>query len=893
MTATSDFMALEVEPGRFLKVCTFSGPEQFVSALKMEDPRLAAGHLVSLIVTNKGVEGAPLALLANHMKTTLLSLHARSSALSTPGGPPTSENQKSIDLAVQFVTQMLLAIPLRICVAIAEQVLLKPLSEAVGSDKSKTQVALACQTRPQNLQRLEQLGFLLGISEWFSSSVPLKMEFPPEYCVTEMLAKDEDLFGPATDDEEEDNEEDDENEDSSEEPDMDDFLCDEENASEMRNVEEKNERLLSTVEKKDSSVSASEDKNNSNFLAVKGGTELGSTTTDGNKDKDSSTEEESDDDDDDDDDEDDDDDDDDSGENDDDSDEVDESKDIAADKNANANINSDKGQKDDDDQTVDKVGKAMEKILTVSTECKELSREKICQRVVDRIRREEFGVGIELGESGQKLMQKQQERQGRSLQRLSKDLYSKDTHFVLELIQNADDNSYPENVVPAVKFVIDNLSVKVMNNESGFEAKNIQALCDVGKSTKTKHTLGYIGQKGIGFKSVFRVTGRPEVHSNGFHICFDVDSGPMGYILPHWIDAPTVTDNNTDTHVWQTLISLPWTEEIKEQLHTHAARFNDIKPSLLLFLHRLREITIDNKVDGVVTSMKRKDLGDGEIQISHSGITDRWLVVRKVLDASQVSSQMKAGVEVDSTEIALAFPLKGIAASAHMKPPMLPVFAFLPLRTYGFRFIIQGDFDVPSSREAVDKDSSWNQWLRNGIPNLFIDALEEFKKRPDFTPLEALIQYLRFVPLEEEVVDFFKPVTTHILAQLRACKCMPVLNADKKGMSWKLPSQCVFVRDSLVQEVVSSELLRHHLGLHYLHPELSSVLDQPLADVLGVQGLNTSHLLEIGGFISQNWSGQGNPDQVMEIAKWLACVYRSLDDFEENAHVIEALNKMR
>ncbi|RUS69200.1 hypothetical protein EGW08_023036 [Elysia chlorotica] len=31
----------------------------------------------------------------------------------------------------------------------------------------------------------------------------------------------------------------------------------------------------------------------------------------------------------------------------------------------------------------------------------------------------------------------------------------------------------------------------------------------------------------------------------------------------------------------------------------------------------------------------------------------------------------------------------------------------------------------------------------------------------------------------------------------------------------------------------------------------------------------------------------------MEIAKWLACVYRSLDDFEENAHVIEALNKMR
>ena len=45
----------------------------------------------------------------------------------------------------------------------------------------------------------------------------------------------------------------------------------------------------------------------------------------------------------------------------------------------------------------------------------------------------------------------------------------------------------------------------------------------------------YTGQKGIGFKSVFRITDAPEVHSNGYHIRFDVSSGPMGYILPHWV----------------------------------------------------------------------------------------------------------------------------------------------------------------------------------------------------------------------------------------------------------------------------------------------------------------------------------------------------------------------
>jgi hypothetical protein len=48
------------------------------------------------------------------------------------------------------------------------------------------------------------------------------------------------------------------------------------------------------------------------------------------------------------------------------------------------------------------------------------------------------------------VFEKGQGRQGCSLQRLANDLYNKDTHFVLELIQNADDTSYPEKLL---KFV--------------------------------------------------------------------------------------------------------------------------------------------------------------------------------------------------------------------------------------------------------------------------------------------------------------------------------------------------------------------------------------------------------------------------------------------------------
>ena len=81
--------------------------------------------------------------------------------------------------------------------------------------------------------------------------------------------------------------------------------------------------------------------------------------------------------------------------------------------------------------------------------------------VIEQIRQEEFGIGIDLGERETKLVKIQREREGRSLHRLSTELYSKDTHFVLELVQNADDNTYPltgedQDQIPSLKFIVAN-----------------------------------------------------------------------------------------------------------------------------------------------------------------------------------------------------------------------------------------------------------------------------------------------------------------------------------------------------------------------------------------------------------------------------------------------------
>ena len=68
---------------------------------------------------------------------------------------------------------------------------------------------------------------------------------------------------------------------------------------------------------------------------------------------------------------------------------------------------------------------------------------------------------------------------------------------MLELVQNADDNSYPEQSsgagFPSLAFILERDRIVVLNNEVGFMENNIRALCDVGRSTKGAHRYGYIG----------------------------------------------------------------------------------------------------------------------------------------------------------------------------------------------------------------------------------------------------------------------------------------------------------------------------------------------------------------------------------------------------------------
>lgn len=104
--------ALEVSPGKLLRIDPNSAVSDFVSSLDPVNPNpiKAAGHLVSLIVHRGSIQNVSPQLLANHVATSFEKMLARSDELS------------SLKMVTEFVHDCLIRIPLKICIGLANEV---------------------------------------------------------------------------------------------------------------------------------------------------------------------------------------------------------------------------------------------------------------------------------------------------------------------------------------------------------------------------------------------------------------------------------------------------------------------------------------------------------------------------------------------------------------------------------------------------------------------------------------------------------------------------------------------------------------------------------------------------------------------------------------------------
>ncbi|KAG0460585.1 hypothetical protein HPP92_020882 [Vanilla planifolia] len=397
--------------------------------------------------------------------------------------------------------------------------------------------------------------------------------------------------------------------------------------------------------------------------------------------------------------------------------------------------------------------------------------------IIESIRCDEFGLDSNTNQTINHLLMKQHARLGRALHCLSQELYSQDSHFILELVTDA-----------------------------------------------------------------------PEIHSNGFHVKFDITEGQIGFVLPTVVPPcdlsvfkPLLSHENyqRDCSNWKTCILLPFRPRTKggAAISSIISMFSDLHPSLLLFLHRLRCIKFKNLLNNKVAVMRKETHDDGIVKVYHGEEVTTWLVVSKKLQCSIFRT------DVESTEISVAFTLlESLDGEYNPCLHYQPVFAFLPLRNYGLKFILQGDFVLPSSREEVDGDSAWNQWLLSEFPSLFVSAEQFFCSLPYFQkcPGKAVNIYMSFVPLVGEVHGFFSQLPHMITSLLRLSKCLLQESSD---LTWILPCRALRGWNEQVRLLLSDHLLEQHTGLVYLHKDVK--LSDTLSADLGIQDYGPKVLVEV------------------------------------------------
>jgi hypothetical protein len=250
---------------------------------------------------------------------------------------------------------------------------------------------------------------------------------------------------------------------------------------------------------------------------------------------------------------------------------------------------------------------------------------------------------------------------------------------LLERIQNADDNNYERLSTPTLNIMLSERTMRIDCNEIGFSRRNAEAICKIGKSTKAglDKSTRYIGEKGIGFKSVFKIADVVWIQSGYYSFKFD-KYAKLGMIAPIWTPFPHQRKPGYTSMYLQLAEDCDTSELV-----------NDVKsldPRLLIFLRKLREISItveETPASTWKTTLKCQNVetteGEELISLLQDEDSRSYKIIRHPV--SGLPSEPKRPGCHDS-EILLAFPLD------KFEGPLIAsqnVYAFLPIRDYGFK----------------------------------------------------------------------------------------------------------------------------------------------------------------------------------------------------------------
>lgn len=411
---------------------------------------------------------------------------------------------------------------------------------------------------------------------------------------------------------------------------------------------------------------------------------------------------------------------------------------------------------------------------------------------------------------------------------LARRVYTDPGHFLVELLQNAEDAG-----ARTWQVTFDRDRIVVWHDGAAFDARDLVGVTSIGQTTKRKQQIGFFG---VGFKSVFEVTDRPQVYSDVFH--FEIADVSIPKAL-----GPRPPGVPRDGTVLVLPLRAPDDPVRSPRALFEKARALD--PCVLFTLSNIETIDI------TLTEAAPGGPGRHLIREQHG----QWSSIRQSPDGWQRSyilqvdefhytqGHREAG-RADTTRIMVGVQLDSFGIPEPLGSDASTIYSYLPTdERSGLAFWIQGHFDVPVDRERITADSTWNQWILAAVPGQLARIARQITDMERIPPqrLQRMAAGLiAILPLARELSN---PVFHIIVNGLpRAFADVPVVPVVGKA-ALATPREVVLttptLRAVLGPEPIAARWLDSAPGqVRTLHVA-SPMLDDRAVEVLGHLGSHT------------------------------------------------------
>jgi len=291
-------------------------------------------------------------------------------------------------------------------------------------------------------------------------------------------------------------------------------------------------------------------------------------------------------------------------------------------------------------------------------------------------------------------------------------LYAERTHFLFELLQNAEDalaRREGEQGRRSVSFKLRSNEFRISHFGTPFDTADVNGICGIGDTAKG---LTDIGRFGIGFKSVYAFTDRPEIYS-----------GDEAFAIERFISPVAVPAIERDMD--ETLILIPLDTSSEVDHNEIADGLRGLGARTLLFLRQIEEITWSVEGGSSGNYLRESHELDGGVrrivligqEEGSDVVEETWLVFsRPVYLDREPAGHIEIAFLITHDEDSHRETVQRAKRST--------LVVFFPTECeMHLGFLVQGPYRTTPSRDNVPRDYPWNQQLVCETAFLLVEAL--------------------------------------------------------------------------------------------------------------------------------------------------------------------------